>query len=630
MASLLSWSSPSSLLVSLLALCLLQQLANLSRADEEATSLAAEEPQVQDLNKVEWWKKTNYYHIYLRSFKDSNGDGFGDLRGVIQKLDYLKQIGVETVLMAPFYSSPMKDCGYDIDNYVDINPQFGTMQDFEDLMSELKRRQMKMVVDFVPNHSSNKHYWFWCSERAFIKEHMDECAKYMDYYVWTNSRRFNNSYPTNWISVFGGGPAWTWSEMRQQFYLHQFLPEQPDLNFRNPAVREEFKEIARFWLRKGADGLRVDSAIYLIEDTDNWPDEPPNPDYKQGDDPSERLLHHFTRSLPESAEIVKDWRQVSEEAEFAGQQKVIITEAYDNNIDKLVEYYGRSPQDKFADLPFNFELLKIKEATMESDSIQQLVMNWMTPTRNLRWPDEHGAMSPWIIWVTGNHDTSRAFNRVGEHNLLTLQWLSYFLPGVPVNYYGDELPIHNANFNDIPRRTIDEGEPTRLPFRVPMAWTPDEPSGGFSNTKDIWMPLNRNYKTNNVQTLLSEGSDPFNNLKLFLQLQELRRTHLNTFVFGDCVFFRNSPEELKTILAVGRTHEKFGNLLLLANLDKDNDLVVKLRAGFSMVRRKPVAAPSSGQILMANFEKPQSKRFAQVDQLEGFVLHRGQVLILKY
>jgi alpha-glucosidase len=632
--SIFASSSRRLLSLSLLLLLFLVTAVLVARADDEPATSTTNNVQVQNIDEVEWWKKTNFYHIYLRSFKDSNGDGNGDLRGVIQKLDYLKQIGVETILMAPFYSSPMKDCGYDIDNYEEINPMFGTMQDFDELMSELKKRNMRMVVDFVPNHSSNKHYWFWCSERAFVKEHVDECSKYMDYYVWTNSRRYNNSYPTNWVSVFGGGPAWTWSELRQQFYLHQFLPEQPDLNFKNPAVREEFKKIARFWLRKGADGLRVDSAIYLIEDTDNWPDNPPNPNWRPGDDPFDKQLHTYTRSLPESAEIVRDWRQIGMEPEFAGQQKVVITEAYEDDLNLLVEYYGRSPNDKFADLPFNFELLKLNQANMNSQRIEQLAMNWIVPTRNLRWPDEHGAMSPWIIWVTGNHDTKRALNRVGEHNLIMLRWLSYFLPGVPVNYYGDELPISDANFNDIPARTIAEGEPTRLPFRVPMAWTPETPSGGFSSSPTIWMPLNRNYQTNNVESLLSNSSDPFNHLKLFLQLQALRRERLPTFVFGDCVFFRNQPEEVDMLLAVGRVHERFGNLLLLANLDADDELVVRLRAGFSAVRRKPIAAPTSGTVLLTNLEDlaraPKVQRGARLDELEGLVLARSQVVVLSY
>lgn len=619
-----------------LALFFILQLVGHSRAEGDAKAATAGKSiyrPVQDINKVEWWKKTNYYHIYLRSFKDSTGNGNGDLRGVIEKLDYLQKVGVETILMAPFYSSPMKDCGYDIDNYLEINPMFGNMKDFDDLMTELKRRQMRMVVDFVPNHSSNEHRWFWCSERAFVKEHIDECAKYRDYYVWTSSTRFNNSYPTNWASVFGGGPAWTWSKMRQQFYLHQFLPEQPDLNFRNPAVREEFKEIARFWLRKGADGLRVDSAIYLIEDTDDWPDNPPNPNWKPGDDPFDKQLHKYTRSLPESAEIMKDWRSIGEELEFAGQEKVIITEAYENELDKLIEYYGRSPEDKYADLPFNFELLKIN-SSLDSEAIEALVMNWVTPTRNLGWPDEQGAMSPWIIWVTGNHDTMRAYNRVGAHRLIMLRWLSYFLPGVPVNYYGDELPIPDANLNDIPARTIAEGEPSRLPERTPMAWTPEDYSGGFSIASDIWLPLHRNYKTLNVQTLLSNSSDTFNHLQLFLQLQQLRKDYLNTFVFGDCVFFANQPDTLKQVLAVGRTHEQFGNLLMVANLDNDNEIVLRLRAAMSAVRRKPTAPPESGHILMVNYENlnraPGVKRFAVLSKLEGLVLARSQVVVLKY
>uniref|UniRef100_A0A6G1S7K6 alpha-glucosidase n=1 Tax=Aceria tosichella TaxID=561515 RepID=A0A6G1S7K6_9ACAR len=619
----------------LAAICL---LASLSKANEGAGS--SSQFQVYDINQVEWWKKTNYYHIYLRSFKDSTGDGNGDLRGVIEKLDYLKEIGVETILMAPFYSSPMKDCGYDIDNYLEINPMFGSMQDFDDLMSELKKRQMRMVVDFVPNHSSNKHYWFWCSERAFVKEHMDECWKYKDYYVWNASKRFNNSYPTNWNSVFGGGPAWTWSEVRKEFYLHHFLPEQPDMNFRNPAVREEFKEIARFWYRKGADGLRIDAPLLLIEDTIDFKDNPVNPDWKKGvDEPYFKVHPIYVFGLPESAEILKDWRDVGFEPEFAGQQKLVVSEAYHKNLDILLDFHGRAVDNRFADAPFNFQLIKLTEENMKPRFIEELAVDWIRRARDFNWPDEHGAMAPWIIWVQGTHDNIRTSNQVGEHNLAIYQWLAYFLPGCPANYNGDELGIRNSDFDAIPQSTIEEGEPTRLIFRAPMAWSPAAPWGGFTTNPKIWLPLNDNYETHNVHTMMTSRGKPFNTLQLFMQLQSLRKEHLNTFVFGDAVFFENEGND--QILALGRPHPKFGSLLMLANLDKDNKQRVKLAPADSVVRRVRIAPPTSGLILMANYET----RGCPIRQclglengiergnsisLDGIVLGPSQAIIVQY
>lgn len=591
----------------------------------------------QDLGQVEWWKKTNFYHIYLRSFKDSNGDGNGDLRGVIEQLDYLSMAGVETILMAPFYSSPMKDGGYDISDYLDIEPMFGTMADFERLVEELHKRRMRIVVDFVPNHSSNKHHWFQCSERALLEP--ERCGKYRDYYVWTDSRRHLGKYPSNWISVFGGGPAWSWSDVRKQFYLHQFLPEQPDLNFTNEAVREEFKEVARFWLRKGADGLRVDSAIYLIENTaDGFPDEPANPSWREGDDPADRLLHVHTRSLHASAEIVSDWRQVAEEAEFSAgpgaDRRIIITEAY-ADIPALIEYYGSSPRHKLADLPFNFELFKLRQDNLEADHIERVLMNWIAPTRALAWPDEQGAMSPWIIWVTGNHDNPRLTNRVGRHNVAFIRWLTYLVPGSPVNYYGDELPLHDANFNSISQKTIDEGEPSRLPERAPMAWRPVEPSAGFSSSADTWMPLNADWRQRNVESLLSPGSEPKNELKQFLKLQQLRAEHLNTLVFGDLVFFRNQAAGAagSMVFGMARTHAHFGSLLLLANLDPQNELVLRLTGSESVLGRARLRPPAKAKVLMTSYTDsalaPEVRDGAEV-ALEGLVLARSQAVILRY
>lgn len=586
----------------------------------------------QELDKVDWWKKTNYYHIYVRSFKDSDGDGNGDLAGVTEKIDYLKAIGVETILMAPFYSSPMKDCGYDISNYVDINPMFGSMRDFDKLVEELKRRDMRIVVDFVPNHSSNKHLWFECSERALLEP--ERCGKYKDYYIWSDSKRFEGKYPSNWISVFGGVPAWTWSELRQQFYLHQFLPEQPDLNFTNPEVLEEFRNVARFWLAKGVDGLRVDSAIYLYENTDDFPDEPPSSEWKSGDDPADRLAHIHTRALHKSAELVKDWRLLAEK-EFPGQRKVIITEAYDK-IPKLIEYYGNNHEDRFADLPFNFELFKLKQANLKADYIEEVAMNWIKPTRALGWPDEQGAMSPWILWVTGNHDNPRITTRLGRQNVALYRVLAYLLPGTPVNYYGDEIPIQDANFSDISQRTIDEGESSRLPFRVPIAWTNEEPSGGFSSSKDIWLPLNANWKTSNVAYLLSEASEPKNELNLFVALQKLRNTHMDIFVFGDLVFFHNkqpTSEQSQMLLTIGRTHERFGSILMLANLDSNNEVSVRLEPNESKIRNKQLEPPTSGQIVYTNLIDTSKAPLVQdkaVVQLDDLVLAPSQLVLIKY
>lgn len=591
-------------------------------------ALSATAEEVQDLSKIEWWKKTNFYHIYIRSFKDTDGNGQGDIKGVIEKLDYLKMIGVETLLLSPFYSSPMRDGGYDIDDYTAINPLFGSMEDVENLLAGLKKRDMRLVVDFVPNHSSNEHKWFRCSERALIDP--VNCSKYKDYYVWSNSTRFNNSRPSNWISLFGGQTAWRWSPTRKEFYLHQFLPEQPDLNLRNPLVREEFKEIARFWLRKGVDGLRVDAVLHFLEDTITFKDEPKDPMWRPHWDPYDRLLHIYTRSLSESATIVEDWQQVAREPEFGG-DRVIITEAYDS-IQKIIEYYGPSHTKRYANMPFNFELFRINERTISPGFFEQNIVNWLNATQDLGWPRENGAVSPWTCWVTGNHDNKRIVNRVGSNVADTYKWIVSLLPGVPVSYYGDEIGMYDANFNSIPPRTIKEGEPTRLVYRAPMAWNANEPAGDFSTNGDTWMPMNPNYKYNNVDGLMKEQGK--NHLKNFMHIQEIRKQYMSTLVFGDLLFYQNHPAESSMIFAMARTHPKFGNLLLLSNFDGYQSETIHLLPSARSLDQtdKPSAVPKSGKVIAINYLTSLNEKLTDgVDvDLSKLVLAPHQTVLIKY
>lgn len=589
-----------------------------------ATTGALGQNDERNIDKIEWWKKTNYYHIYIRSFRDTDGNGEGDIRGVIEKLDYLAELGVETLLLSPFYSSPMKDIGYDIDDYTAINSRFGTMRDVEELIAGLKARNMRLVLDFVPNHSSNEHKWFKCSERALIDP--VNCGKYKDYYIWSNSTRFNNSRPNNWISLFGGQTAWRWSPTRREFYLHQFLPEQPDLNLRNPLVREEFKEIARFWLRKGADGLRIDAVLHFLEDT-RMRDEPMDPMWKPHWNPYDRLLHIYTRSMSESATVVKDWREVAREPEFGG-NRVIITEAYES-VPKLIEYYGTSPENRFADMPFNFQLFFLTEANLNPGFVEKTVLSWLNATEALQWPRENGAISPWTCWVTGNHDNDRVRNRVGAHNADLYKLVAHLAPGVPVSYFGDEIGMQNADFNAIPKRTLEEGEPTRLIYRAPMAWSAAQPSGGFSSNADTWMPMNPDYKWNNVETLAAVGGSAKNHLKNFKQMLAIRRQYMETLVYGELEFFRNGPSSM--VFAMARTLRGAKSLLLLANLDAyRTEQVTKLSA--PQIRPNDMqAAPERGKILMLNYVAADGLLAeGQTVELSDLKLAPSQAVVLEY
>lgn len=572
------------------------------------------------IDQVQWWKKTNFYHIYVRSFKDSDGNGEGDILGIIEKLDYLKQIGAETILMSPVYKSPMADGGYDISDYFDINPLFGNMSNFEYLLSYLKAFNMRIIMDFVPNHSSKEHYWFNCSERALID--VEECGRYKDYYIWSSSRRFNGTYPTNWISVFGGGSAWEWSPIRKQFYLHQFLPEQPDLNLTNPLVRQEMKEIARFWLSKGVDGLRVDSAPFLLEDYEHWRDEPINENWKRGDDPYLRLKHNYTFSYGKTPEIVKDWRDVCNE--FDG-DRVIINEAYATD-DELVRYYGRSPYDRFVDLNFGFGLLYPTHSNMNPRTIEYFTMRWFNKTRALNWPNDRGTINPWLTWVLGNHDNPRRANVVGENNVDILTWIAFLLPGTPVSYYGDELGMANANEADIPSRTLDSGEASRLVERALMAWDPRGPSGGFSTNDDCWMPLPRNYKSHNVETMLAE--ERRNHLKNYIDIQKLRKRFIDTLTFGDVHIIYNYPVNETSIFAMLRNYQSPKNLLLLVNLHESLSQIVRL-----IQNELEPKLPDEGTVEIMNRESDSRCNFISVGDLieiNHLILCPSQAIVVSY
>lgn len=255
-----------------------------------------------------WWQTASFYQIYPRSFKDSDGDGVGDLNGVTEKLEYLKEIGVAATWLSPFLKSPMADFGYDISDFKAVDPLFGTMEDFENMVARAKQLNIKIILDFVPNHSSDECDWF-------IRSAAGE-EEYKDYYIWHPGFVENGVRrpPTNWVSVFRGS-AWEWHEGRQEYYLHQFHKKQPDFNFRNPVVREEMNNVLRFWLEKGVDGFRVDAIYHAFEieadENGNYPDEPRN-DWT--DDPDEYGYTHkiYTVDQPETPHLVYEWREILE------------------------------------------------------------------------------------------------------------------------------------------------------------------------------------------------------------------------------------------------------------------------------------------------------------------------------
>jgi alpha-glucosidase len=442
------------------------------------------------VSQSSWWQQGIIYQIYPRSFSDSNGDGIGDLRGIINKLEYLTWLGTDAIWLSPVYPSPMADFGYDVSDYTGIHPVFGTMADMRELIDSAHQRGLKLILDFVPNHTSCEHPWF-------IEAKSSRDSSKRDWYLWHDPSP-DGGPPNNWLSVFGGS-AWTWDEQTQQYYYHAFLKEQPDLNWRNPHVRAAMYAAMRFWLEQGIDGFRVDVLWHLIKD-EQWRDNPPNPDYQTGQVPYNALLPAYSTDQPEVHVIVREMRTLVDEY----RDRVLIGEIY-LPIHRLVTYYGM--QGDGAHLPFNFQLIALP---------------WKARQISAAISEYEGALPPgaWPNWVLGNHDQPRIASRVGLLQARVAAMLLLTLRGTPTLYYGDELGMRDAAI--APEEVQDpQGKNVGLsrdPARTPMQWN-TERHGGFSRVQP-WLPLAHDYQDRNVQT---EADAPDSILQLYRRLIQLRR-----------------------------------------------------------------------------------------------------------
>jgi alpha-glucosidase len=317
-----------------------------------------------------WWQTGGIYQIYPRSFQDSNGDGIGDLRGIASRLDYLRQLGVDAIWISPIYPSPMADFGYDVTDFCGIHPDFGALADFDAVLTLSHSLGLRLILDYVPNHTSDQHPWF--------VESRSSPSRKRDWYIWRDGKP-DGSPPTNWLSEFGGS-AWTFDPHSSQFYYHAYLKEQPDLNWRNPDVRAAMLDVMRFWLDRGVDGLRVDAIHHLIE-SDELIHNPPNPDWRPGMSPARRLLRVYTMDQPEVHEAIAAMRRLSDEYN----DRVLIGEAY-LPLKRLMAYYGVNLRG--FQLPFNFQLIAVPwQATSIAtliDAYEKALPTGAWPTRTVR------------------------------------------------------------------------------------------------------------------------------------------------------------------------------------------------------------------------------------------------------
>lgn len=440
--------------------------------------------------KKRWWKEGVIYHIYPRSFQDSTGDGNGDLQGITKRLDYFEFLGIKILYLSPIFRSPMVDNGYDISDFKDIDPMFGNLQDFEELLKEAHLRGMKLILDFVANHTSDQHPWF-------IESRSSKVNPKRDWYVWLDPAP-GGGPPNNWVSVFGGS-AWTYDAKTNQYYLHQFCPEQPDLNLRNAEVLGALNDVLTFWLDRGVDGFRADAVAHLVEDS-RFQDEPTKDGYDTKRPRYDDLDHVYTKNFTANHKIVQGWRAVLDQ--YKDSYRILIGEILDDNFQEVIKYYGGRFSNEF-DFPFNFGLLGLSQFTT-AEEVYHVISDYLAALPKGKWPN----------WLLGNHDFPRIGSKVSHEYCRALNVLLLTLPGTAVTYYGEEIGMIDAK---VPFKSQED---FRDPQRSPMQWC-DKENAGFTPATKAWVPVAENYKTANVEV---QKADPTSALYLYKELVKLRST----------------------------------------------------------------------------------------------------------
>ncbi|MEO7276886.1 MAG: alpha-glucosidase [Sphingomicrobium sp.] len=419
-----------------------------------------------------WWRGAAIYQVYPRSFADSNGDGIGDLPGITGRLDHIASLGVDAVWLSPFFTSPMKDFGYDVADYCNVDPLFGVLADFDALVAKAHHLGLKLIIDQVYSHSSDQHNWFGESRASRDNPRSD-------WYVWADARD-DGSPPNNWQSVFGG-PAWQWDARRGQYYLHNFLSQQPDLNLHNPAVQDALLKVARFWLDRGVDGFRIDALNFAMHDP-QLRDNPPAPAGNERTRPFDFQRHLYNQSHPDIVHFIERLRQVSDSfgdrfllAEVGGEHALDEMHAFTSGTGRLDSVYG-------------FDFLYADELTPK-----------LVARVTKEWPEYAG----WPSWAFENHDAPRALSRwaTSEHRDLfgrTKMLLLASLRGSIILYQGEELGLPQV---DVPFDRLQDPEAianwprtlSRDGARTPMPWRADEQNLGFS-TAEPWLPVDDGHR----------------------------------------------------------------------------------------------------------------------------------------
>lgn len=520
-----------------------------------------------------WWKHAVIYEVYPRSFQDSNGDGVGDINGVTSRLDYLKDLGIDAIWITPMYPSPQVDFGYDIADYEAIDPQYGTMVDFDRLVSEAKKRNIRVIMDYVPNHTSDQNQWF-------LESRSSRTSAKRDWYIWRDGKGPGKP-PNNWQSWFGHS-AWTFDAGSGQWYYHYFYIQQPDLNWRNPEVRKAMYDVLRFWLDRGAAGFRMDAVSRLFEDP-GLHDDPILPGKNAFGDPN--IKHKYTDDLPEVHDVLRDIRKLVDS--YPG-DPVLISEADEPDVHELVKMYG--PNNDEVQLPMDFQIADVNRLSAPE-------------FRRLLDEIEFNPAEGQPYYFFSNHDQARTWDRYGDgvHNDQIAKLMATLLLTTRATtqmYYGEELgmrttvPTRKEDVKDPVGRTGWPKDKGRDGERTPMQWD-DTKNAGFSAGSKTWLPVPESYRQYNVA---AEGHDAGSILNFYKRLIAMRR-QLSALRTGNYVAVNRDDSNVLSYLRRGSGGE--ASVLVALNMSAEPRRVSFHLKGFGLSGTKAhllLAAPQQSSL----------------------------------
>ncbi len=537
-----------------------------------------------------WWESAVFYQIYPRSFKDSNNDGIGDLAGVIEKLDHLNDgkgggLGIDAIWFSPFFPSPQADFGYDVSDYCNIDLDYGTLEDFDQLVEESHRRGIKIVLDLVLNHSSDQHKWFQESRK-------NSTNSKADWYVWEDPKP-DGSPPNNWLAVFGGA-AWTFEPQRGQYYLHNFLPEQPDLNWYNPEVREALADVVRFWMKRGADGFRLDTANYYAYDRqlrDN-PKRPGNSELMedgQEANPLSQYITKYSKDRPENLEFIHYLRKIFDESGAVSIGEIGSAEGLESTLKLGTDYVKKGMG---LHLAYTFSMLN---KNMNAEYLEHVLR-----------VTEESIEDGWPCWSLSNHDCMRMISRFdcfgerdGFQQMMLLLLLS--LRGTPIIYYGEEVDMQEYEI------TKDElRDPQGIRFwpdikgrdgcRLPFPWDSKLTNQGFNSGTKPWLPAVNKLSLDQAK---ADSGSTFHVLQEMLQIRKKipalqNGSYRKILLDGDCfVFERKTEDETMLIVANFSTEEQSINFPY--KVTKDH--TPKAFKRFCTLKNELLTSPACGYFL---------------------------------